>query len=169
MIAPIAVLCAAPNSIYKSLEGVDVYDETRDVRTFDGSKPIVAHPPCRAWSAYCRHQAKPKPGERDLAPYCVDWLAKCGGILEHPAHSTLWAMLGLPRPGVGVVNGMWSMEVNQSWWGDTRIKKTWLLICGIRPSELPAVPFRHQRAATVPAFAEWLVEVARRSSVSVSV
>lgn len=176
----VAVLCASRNSIYKTFDLVEVYDETRDARMFDCSMPIVAHPPCRAWSAYCRHQAKPKPGEHDLAPYCVDALAKCGGILEHPAHSTLWITLGLPDPGIGIVNGMWTMEVNQSWWGDTRIKKTWLLIAGVMPCDLPDIPFRlhnpsgdrrrwqlmsrNQRAATVPAFAEWLINVAKRVS-----
>lgn len=177
---PIAVLCAARNSIYKRFEGVEVYDIERDVRTFEGGKPVVAHPPCRAWSAYCAHQAKPAEGEKDLGPLCVDWLKQCGGILEHPAHSRLWDHCGLPKPG-RTRGELWSMEVNQSWWGDTRIKKTWLLIAGVLPGDLPAVPFRlhdtrgdrrrwqvmskHQRAATVPAFAEWLVTVAREATV----
>jgi hypothetical protein len=179
---PIAVLCVASNSIYKTIEGIEVYDQSRDARTFTGGMPIVAHPPCRAWSAYCRHQAKPLPGERDLAPYCVDWLAKCGGVLEHPAHSTLWTTLGLPRPGERSSDGFWSMKVQQSWWGDKRSKNTWLLIAGLRPNDLPEIPFRlhdprmdrehwntmskHQRAATPPAFARWLIEVARASSVA---
>ena len=173
----IAVLCAAKNSIYKQLEGVDVYDIARDARTFQGGVPIVAHPPCRAWSAFCRHQAKPAIGERDLAPYCVDWLAKCGGVLEHPAHSTLWATLGLPRPGAGIVNGMWSMWVQQNWWGDSRTKNTWLLFSGISKTDIE-LPFqlhnpsgdrrrwqlmsKSQRAATSPAFAMWLVDLAKK-------
>lgn len=177
----VAVLCAANNSVYKQLDGVDVYDQARDARTFAGRMPIVAHPPCRAWSAYCRHQAKPLPGERDLAPYSVVWLEKCGGVLEHPAHSTLWATLGLPRPGERALNGMWSMKVKQSWWGDIRSKNTWLLFSGISAAELPEVPFclhdpsgdrkrwstmsKHQRASTPRLLAEWLVEVARRSKV----
>jgi hypothetical protein len=179
---PVAVLCAARNSIYKRLEGVEVYDIERDVRTFDGGKPVVAHPPCRAWSAYCAHQAKPAEGEKDLGPLCVDWVKQCGGILEHPAHSRLWDHCGLPKPGSKASNTeLWSMEVNQSWWGDTRIKKTWLLIAGVSARDFPEVPFRlhesrgdrrrwqvmskHQRAATVPAFAEWLVNAARKAEI----
>lgn len=176
----VAVLCVARNSIYKSMQGVDVYDDIRDARSFTGGMPIVAHPPCRSWSAYCRHQAKPLPGEKDLAPYCVDWLEKCGGVLEHPAHSTLWSDLRLPRPGERAVNGFWSMHVQQVWWGDSRTKNTWLLFSGIEPSEID-IPFvlhnpkgdrrrwqvmsKHQRSATVPTFASWLVDVARKSKV----
>lgn len=174
----IAILCAARNSIYKKMEGVEVYDSKRDCRTFSGGMPVVAHPPCRAWSAYCAHQAKPSIGEKELAPYCVGVLRVCGGVLEHPAHSRLWTTMGLPHPGAVGDDGWWSMEVKQSWWGDTRQKTTWLLFSGISPDELPEMPYRlhdtkgdrrrwqlmskHQRAATCPEFAEWLVEVARR-------
>jgi hypothetical protein len=176
----VAVLCAAKNSVYKTIEGIEVYDQARDARTFDGGMPIVAHPPCRAWSAFCRHQAKPQPGEKELAPMCVEWMRKCGGVLEHPAHSTLWATLGLPRPGERTVKGMWSMHVQQSWWGDSRSKNTWLLFCGIEPNQIE-VPFalhnprgdrrtwqlmsKEQRAATPIAFAHWLVDVARRTEI----
>lgn len=67
-----------------------------DVRTFQGGMPIVGHPPCRSWSAFCRHQAKPLLGEKELAPFVVEHLRKCGGVMEHPAHSTLWDALNLP-------------------------------------------------------------------------
>ena len=172
----VAVLCTSKNSIYKSLKGVEVYDEKRDARTFAGGMPIVAHPPCRAWSAFCRHQAKPKDGEKELGPACVVWLEKCGGVLEHPAHSTLWEFARLPRPGSGVVNGMWTLAVQQAWWGDTRTKNTWLLFSKIDPMEVET-PFKlhnpngdrrrwqvmskTQRAATSIEFAEWLVGIAR--------
>ena len=53
----VAVLCVAGNSIYHTIPNVEAYDINRDVRTFDGSLPVVAHPPCRSWSAYCAHQA----------------------------------------------------------------------------------------------------------------
>jgi hypothetical protein len=178
---PVAVLCVASNSIYKQIAGIEVYDQTRDARTYTGGMPVVAHPPCRAWSAYCRHQAKPGPGEKDLAPWCVSMVKENGGVLEHPAHSRLWDELGLPRPGERPVDGLWAMKVQQSWWGDKRSKNTWLLIAGLEPKDLPEVPFRlhdprmdreqwntmskHQRAATPPAFAQWLIEVARATRI----
>jgi hypothetical protein len=167
----IAVLCVAKNSIYKTLD-VDCYDIDRDVRSFDRSCTIVAHPPCRSWSAYCAHQAKPLPGEKELGPLCVEILKECGGVLEHPAHSRLWDHCKLPQPG-SRQGDIFCQEVNQSWWGDSRLKKTWLLFCKCEP--LP-IPFRlhdtrgdrrrwqlmskHQRSATHPEFAKWLVATA---------
>ena len=94
----VSVLCASRNSVYKTLDAVDVYDATRDARTFPGNTPIIAHPPCRSWSAFCRHQAKPEPGEAELGLWCAEQLRKCGGVLEQPAHSRLFAAAGLPLP-----------------------------------------------------------------------
>lgn len=173
----IAALCVSRNSIYKTLPGVDCYDMDRDVRTFNGGVPIVAHPPCRAWSAYCAHQAKPLPGEKELAPMCVNLLKQNGGVLEHPAHSRLWQALDLPRPGE-TRDGLWCIQVNQSWWGDTRTKKTWLLFSGVDKGDV-VLPFalhnangdrrrwqvmsKIQRAATCEPLARWLVEIASRT------
>ena len=178
----VAILCAARNSVYKTLPGLDVYDIDRDCRTFRGGMPIVAHPPCRAWSAYCRHQAKPVDGEKELAPWCLAELRAWGGVLEHPAHSVLWDEFKLPKPGWEARGDWWSMEVNQSWFGDSRTKKTWLLFSKILPHDLPEMPYRlhdakgdrrrwqvmskHQRAATCPQFAEWLIEAARSVAVA---
>lgn len=172
----ITVLCAARNSIYKGMENVEVFDCDRDARTFSGGSPVVCHPPCRSWSAFCAHQAKPLPGEKDLGPMCVDRLRVNGGILEHPAHSRLWEHLGIPKPGESMRDGLWSMSVKQAWWGDTRTKNTWLLFSKIEPTKVQTPIRLHnsqgdrrrwqlmsktQRSATVPAFAEWLVETAR--------
>lgn len=173
----VAVLCVARNSIYKTL-GVDCYDIDRDARSFDGNCPVVAHPPCRAWSAFCSHQAKPLPGEKDLAPMCVEILKRNGGILEHPAYSKLWEHCGLPKPGQPAVYGLWTLAVNQSWWGDRRSKRTWLLIAHIEPSLVNA-PFRlhdakgdrqrwntmskNTRAATPLEMAKWLIETASQA------
>jgi hypothetical protein len=161
------------------MPGVDCYDIKRDVRTFAGGMPVVGHPPCRSWSAYCAHQAKPMPGEKDLGPLVVEWLRKCGGILEHPAHSRLFDHCGLPKPGQEARRELWSAEVSQSWWGDTRTKTTWLCFFGISPLDVHwplrlhsatgdrrrwQVMSKHQRSATHPAMAEWLVATARMSS-----
>lgn len=175
----VAVLCAARNSTYKQMDNVEVYDIERDVRTFQGGMPIVGHPPCRSWSAFCRHQAKPSPGEKELAPFVVEHLRKCGGVMEHPAHSTLWDALKLPKPGERQRDGLWTLWVKQCWWGDVRTKNTWLLFSGIDVWTV-ATPFqlhepkgdrrrwqvmsKHQRSATVPAFAQWLIDTARQVS-----
>ena len=176
----VAVLCAAPRSAYHTMAGVDVYDRTRDARTFGGGMPVVAHPPCRAWSRHCRHQAKPEDGERELGLWCVDQVKRWGGILEQPAGSLLWDAAGLPMPGITSRCDSWSIAVWQAWWGYPMRKGTWLYVSGLTLADLPDVPLRlhpiggdrrreqlmskRQRSETVPAFAEWLVAAARRTA-----
>ena len=174
----VSVLFAARNSVYHSLDGVEVYDAKRDATTFDMSTPIVAHPPCRSWSAFTAHQAKPEPGEKELGLFAVDCLRKCGGILEHPAHTRLFDAAGIPHPGQPSRDGMWSLQVWQAWWGYPMKKATWLAFSGIDSSKVET-PFRlhsmgadrrrqqlmskNQRAATCLAFAQWLVNYSRTS------
>ena len=62
----VAILFARADSCYKALSGCDVYDMERDARTYDGPRPVVAHPPCRAWGRL-KHMANPRPDERNLA------------------------------------------------------------------------------------------------------
>jgi len=173
----VSALCVARRSVYRTIEGVECYDLVRDVRTFRGETPVLCHPPCRSWSAYCAHQAKPLPGEKELGPLCVEWLRKCGGILEHPAHSRLFDACKLPKPGWASRGDLWSVEVLQAWWGDTRTKKTWLCFAGISPNDV-LLPLRlhdpsgdrrrwqllnsTSRSSTVPAMAHWLVETVRK-------
>ena len=170
----VSVLCAAPNSVYKRLPDVDVFDEARDARTFDGSTPIVAHPPCRAWSAFTRHQAKPGPEEVSLGLWCCERLKSCGGVLEQPAKSHLFQAGGLPLPGNKLGN-LWSIEVWQSWWGYGDRKATWLCFSNVESNavQCPIQLWRpvgrnsinhkgskNQRAATCEPFAKWLIDIA---------
>ncbi len=174
----VAVLCCAPRSVYHRMASVQAFDMARDARSFAGGMPVVAHPPCRSWSAYCAHQAKPQPGEKDLGPLCVDWLRKCGGVLEHPAHSRLWDACGLPKPGSEHRRNLWSAEVLQAWWGDSRTKTTWLCFFGVSPLDVHwpirlhdprgdrrrwQVMSKTQRSKTPEAMAVWLVETARKA------
>jgi len=175
LVRPIAALCVSRNSPYKRMEGVDAYDMDRDATTFDGGKPVVAHPPCRAWSRHCAHQAKPLPGEKDLGLFCAEALRTCGGVLEHPAGSRLFDAAGLPKPGERD-GSTWTIEVWQAWWGYPMKKATWLCFHGVLQDSIN-LPFRlhprggdrrreqlmskTERSATVPAMAEWLVAAAR--------
>jgi hypothetical protein len=171
----VSILCASRNSVYHQLQGVIVFDERKDARTFTGDTPIVAHPPCRAWSAFCRHQAKPKDGEAELGIWCANMLRITGGVLEHPAHSRLFDAAALPKPGEKCGN-LWTMEVWQAWWGYSMKKATWLCFSKI-DKHVVDVPYRmlapgqcrrrqqvmskNQRAATCEHFARWLVGIAR--------
>jgi hypothetical protein len=184
----VAVLFARSDSTYKALPGCDVYDAERDARTWQGGAPIVAHPPCRSWGGL-RHRAKPREDERDLALFAVDMVREWGGVLEHPARSTLWLYRCMPAPGVRDWWGGWTLPIVQSWWGHRAEKATWLYIVGCAPLDVPTMPLNLGRAprvvsqrtgkrkgmpgwrpgmrtaereATPPALAEWLCQLARR-------
>jgi len=182
--APVAVLFARADSVYKTLPGCDVWDESRDARLWQGGCPVVAHPPCRGWGRL-RTFANVQPGELDLARFAVAAVRRCGGVLEHPEASSLWSDQGLPRPGEQPDEyGGWTLAAPQSWWGHKAEKDTWFYIVGLRKRDLPAIPLvlgqteyvvswsrksanrrRHlskaDRERTPPDLAEWLVDLAR--------
>ena len=180
----VAVLFARSDSVYKSNPLCDVYDIDRDARNFGGGSSIVAHPPCRAWGRL-RKFAQPRPDEKELARFAVAKIRKEGGVLEHPAESTLWGDQLLPFPGRAPDEfGRWTMAIDQYHFGHRAEKATWLYIVGCHPDDLPEIPHREgspthcirptksyprlpsvtkaEREHTPPALAEWLVEVARR-------
>lgn len=171
---PVTVLFARADSIYKRLPGTDVFDLARDARTFSGSGPVIAHPPCRGWGRL-RSFAKVTPGELELGLFAVEVVRRCGGVLEHPHASRLWAAAGLPLPGERDSFGGWTLPVYQGHFGHLAPKATWLYLVGIEPSDLPSLPFElalpsgrvermgvREREATPEPFGRWLIEVARR-------
>lgn len=171
----VAVLFARANSVYKSIPGLDVYDLARDARTYTGTSPVVAHPPCRSWGRL-RYLAKPRVDERQLADFAVAAVRRCGGVLEHPASSTLWAHAALPAPGRAPDQfGGWTAQVQQCDWGHRAQKLTWLYIVGVHPDDLPPLPPPGQpshvvermcvaeRERTPLPFATWLVDLASRT------
>ena len=189
----VAALYCLPDErcIYRTMPGVEVWDEARDARNYDDGMPVVAHPPCGPWGRM-RQFCKGGDGLRELAPLAVAQVRTHGGVLEHPAHSTLWDTgMCMAKPGQGPdVWGGYTIEVDQFHWGHPCRKKTWLYIMGVSKGQLPPMPFRQgkpellvapstkdrraglgrgrylpksQRSVTPRAFAEWLVEIARRS------
>lgn len=134
----VSALCVSSNSVYKTIPGVDCYDQERDARSASMEMPVICHPPCRGWSAYMRHFAKPPIGEKDLAYLCAERVATTGGVMEHPAHSRFYTeVLGMVA---GEEKGVFKLvEVSQSWFGYPTRKRTWLLL----PREwvLPPFPF----------------------------
>lgn len=135
----IAVLFARGDSVYKKMPGCDVWDIERDARRWPGGCPVVAHPPCRAWGRL-RALANPRPDEKALALWAVDQVRKFGGVLEHPAGSTLWKEKPLPAPGRRDEFGGWTLPVFQSDWGHRAEKATFLYIVGCAPADLPEMP-----------------------------
>ena len=177
----VAVLFARSDSIYKSMPHCDVFDATRDALTWAGGSPIVAHPPCRAWGRL-RTFANPREGEKALALWAVEKIRQWGGVLEHPAGSTLWKAASLPQPGRRDAFGGFTLPINQHWFGHKAEKATFLYIVGCNPADLPALPLdlaepshvvatrsgprarpeisKADRERTPPALAAWLVAVA---------
>jgi len=183
---PVAVLFARADSNYRDIPGCDVWDIERDARRWPGGCPVVAHPPCRAWGRL-RAFAKPRPDEKALAIFAVAQVRHWGGVLEHPAGSSLWAAAGLPRPGAGRdAFGGYTLSVQQFHWGHRARKQTWLYVI-TAPGGVPPVPHREgkpdriigasmfraghpkykpeitqaEREHTPPALAGWLVSIAR--------
>lgn len=185
----VAALFVRSDSVYKSMPGVDAWCAQRDARRWPGGHAVVAHPPCGQWAGL-RKLAKFNPEEKALGPLAVDQVRREGGVLEHPAGSTLWAHCGMPRPGAPADRwGGWTLQVEQHWWGHRARKRTWLYIVGCPPGAVPPyIPQldltmhvistsrgrrkdhplyrpdlpKHEREATPPAFAAWLVELATR-------
>lgn len=187
----VAALFVRADSVYKAMPGVDAWDAERDARRWPGGAPVVAHPPCRAWGVL-RHFAKPRPDEKELARWAVAQVRRWGGVLEHPAGSTLRADQRLPAPGEIDQWGGRLIRVDQQRWGHRAEKQTIFYVVGLSYPELldmlpppPTRPATHvvcnggqharagqpgyrpectkaEREHTPPALAAWLVEVARR-------
>lgn len=126
---PIAALYIDPRGPYPQLADVECWDEACDARLYAGPWPVIAHPPCGAWSSLRRlsHGAG-----RDCAPLAVEQVRAFGGVLEQPARSTLWGHCALPLPGAAPdAHGGFSIEVEQCAWGHVARKRTWLYFVGV--------------------------------------
>lgn len=133
----VAVLYCEARGTYSRLSGIDLWHARRDARGYAGPDPVVAHPPCGPWGRlkrFCHKQ------DASLAPLAVAQVRRWGGVLEHPAWSTLWDHCRLPRPGeLPDEHGGWTLEVRQVDFGHVAAKPTWLYIVGLTPSEVRPV------------------------------
>jgi len=188
---PVVVLFVRADSIYKTLPGVECYDEARDARTWPGGCPAVVHPPCRTWGKLRKFATRAPADEHALGPWAVDQIRRWGGVLEHPEGSLLLRECGCALPG-GLPDewGGQTVIVDQWHWGHRARKRS--LVYYVGTLELPPMPRRvgrpthvvssgygvrgkpghshrsalpeitkAEREATPPAFAEWLVAAAR--------
>ena len=186
VLTTVAALYVDPRGPYPLMPGVECWDAARDARNYAGPWPVVAHPPCGPWSRFSHfniHQCK------SLAPIAVEQVRAFGGVLEHPTASKLFRHCGLPFPNEWIADkfGGFTVEVDQCAFGHVARKNTWLYIVGANRArvviELPrskGTPTHRvardrrrtargelkecsaeQRRRTPPAFAEWLVSLAR--------
>jgi hypothetical protein len=157
---------------YPKLLGADAcWGERKDARRYDGPWPVVAHPPCGAWSSM---KGLYQGGGRDLVLIAYEQVRRWGGVLEHPITSGFWKLI---PP---------TLVVNQCDWGHVARKRTGLFVSGkldFPPVPAPRAPTHwcsgvhtpgargkppagikicsaQQRRRTPVAFAEWLIQVA---------
>lgn len=172
-IGKVAALCVRARSLYKMLPGVECYDALRDARSYAGPWAVVAHPPCAQWGRL-KGLARKDEALKALGPWCASQVRRWGGVLEHPAASSLWAAADLPLPGDRDRWGF-TLSLPQSWFGHRADKATWFYVAGLEPADLEPLPVPifagaksieamgiAEREATPPALARWLVAVARR-------
>ncbi len=180
----VAALYVETGGAYFGIEGVDPWDEKRDARLYAGPYPVVAHPPCKAWSrmGQCRPELVRGEDGGDAGCFEAALIAvrEYGGVLEHPALSRAWKHFGLPKPAANgwaqVFNDDgYSCEIDQAWYGHPANKRTWLYVDGIEPPALRfgRAPFtgrtvrndggggRDQRSITPPEFRDVLIAMAR--------
>jgi hypothetical protein len=141
----IAALFVEAGGIYADIPDVDLWDEARDARGYDGPWPVVAHPPCQRWGRFW-HGSPRKPHQFELGDdggcfaSALASVRRFGGVLEHPAHSHAWDAHGLPWPppeGWQMdVYGGWCCRVEQGFYGHPARKASWLYAVGC---ELPSL------------------------------
>jgi len=143
----IAALYVEKGGSYYGLPDVDLWDQERDARRYDGPWPVVAHPPCQRWGAMAHVNFARWGGEHNRPgndggcfASALAAVRKWGGVLEHPAKSGAWAEYGLAAPrGKGwmrCIDGGWVCEVWQSAYGHRANKATWLYAFGFTPPAL---------------------------------
>ena len=158
----IAALYVDPRGAYSGLPGVDLWDEARDARKYNGPHPVVAHPPCSRWcrlAGLVEARWGHKRGEDDgCFEAALEAVRRWGGVLEHPAYSDAWAAHGLNRPpsaGGWVVadfDGGWTCHVEQGRYGHRARKATWSYAHGV---ELPALRWGSIPDAESSALVSW--------------
>lgn len=141
----VAALFVAERGAYYGLPDVDPWPESRDARLYPGPHPVVAHPPCSAWSmlapvneARYGHRVGDDGGCFESA---LGSVRRWGGVLEHPARTRAWQAFCLPRPQRGAWRADlfgfgWVTEVSQRAYGHPARKATWLYLAGAEPPPL---------------------------------
>jgi hypothetical protein len=143
----VAVLFAMPDGIYAGWPWIDLWDEARDARNYNGNAPVIAHPPCQLWGKMAHVNFSRWGGEHNKPGNdggCFESAFKSvncfGGVLEHPANSKAFAAYGIAKPvkhGWVKSGDGWVCEVWQSAYGHKANKATWLYFRGHKkPFEL---------------------------------
>ena len=141
----IAALFVQPDGIYADHPKVDLWDEARDARKYQGPWPVIAHPPCQRWGKMALVNYSRWGGQHNLPgndggcfEFALNAVRAWGGVLEHPAMTMAWQQFDISRPLRGPgwqlsSCGGWVCEVWQSAYGHKAAKATWLYYQGDNP------------------------------------
>jgi len=141
----IAALFVETGGCYFGLPNVDPWDKARDARLYAGPHPVVAHPPCQRWGRFAKGSMTKQDqitGDDDgCFAAALAAVKRCGGVIEHPAHSKAWPAFGIatpPRAGGWIPSGLggWTCQVEQGHYGHKARKATWLYVIGKKPPDL---------------------------------
>lgn len=133
----VAALFVDPTGCYAGIPCVELWDASRDARTYAGPHRVVAHPPCQRWGRFW-HGSTRKPHQYNLGDdggcfaHALWAVRTFGGVLEHPAHSHAWRYYGIDAPRhdngwtVSDTWGGYSCIVEQGRYGHLSNKPTWL-------------------------------------------
>lgn len=185
----VAALYVERGGPYFTLDGVDPWDQARDARTYNGPDPVIAHPPCGPWGEL-RHLYKGNEHDcAGYAIAAVRrWGGVMEH--PHKSKFWAVAGVSAPDEDPDQYGGF-TVDVNQVSWGHVARKRTRLYFVGVsrdlvlstirtggtpthwcsgtrnpnhRGGTVPPgikVCSAQQRRRTPPAFAQWLVELAR--------
>lgn len=142
----VAALFVDAKGSYAGLADVELWDEARDARLYEGPWPVVAHPPCQRWCRFAKGIEKVHGYKVGDDGGCFEaalaFVRRFGGVLEHPAGSLAWNAFDLPKPRSSggwtrsLLDGGYSCYVEQGRYGHPMRKATWLYAYGV---ELPAL------------------------------
>jgi hypothetical protein len=138
----IAALFVDPHGVYADLPDVEVWDRSRDARTYTGPHRVIAHPPCERWGRYwggapLTWPRKIKGDDGGSFAAAIAAVRTWGGVLEHPMDSAAWQAFRLNAPdrcGGWVMadwEGGWTCCVEQGAYGHRARKATWLYANGV--------------------------------------
>lgn len=152
----IAALYVDPIGAYAGVPGVELWDETRDARSYPGTSPVVAHPPCSRWCQLAGIVEKRYGYKRGDDGGCfaaaLASVRTYGGVLEHPAFTHAWRAFDLPRPPITggwlrTFDGGYVAHVEQGHYGHPARKATWLYVYGV--CRLPSLQWGPSKATAV--------------------
>jgi hypothetical protein len=156
----VAALYVDPRGCYASAPGVELWDEARDARGYDGPHPVVAHPPCTRWcrlaglvEARWGHRRGDDGGTFAAALASVRRWGGCWSIPPGPMRGRLTTSRRRSCRGDGRGRcAAGGCHVEQGRYGHAAKKATWLYAYG---AELPSLRWGHVADARSTALVSW--------------